>query len=549
MSSRGKTLKDLEDCLSPTDIVLRELQRMARFRSTNEYLESLKPPDPPLNRLSEQARRAAEKSMQGLPREAIDIQADEAEREVLFLWRMYLKLKELIWQELQMAERNINLLYSEFRRLCIHDELSSVTNWFAYPLDSHTAAAVEAALMNQIQSWVSLDDPSTFREWDCSALRHSGDEDLRERRTRISSTIKREFRRLVRSKEVPAGKLVSLPAVPIPFLRNAPLLDGRWVDRTVLELAEFGVILNDRGWTPQATDDSHPLAFQHFVQADPEGRPSPVDDASWHDARQAATDRVRSYRGRCRRFGRRPYVNLSLYQRWRARTLGVRLDALTEHGFRVSSWNDWLKSQGRDVALAGCWAEPIEPLQDPEVWSVHDNRTARRLQTYRTMLLQDLRFSALGGSESDAGEQARIRWRRLAEDAVTAAEGVAAAAESISTAHFRGHEMVPIECPGYLDFCRTKLRNLVRSFDTLSEKREPLQAYFDDRICPQNRESACSLDERDAIERIEKNILHLAERMVRQIVLEARCEAVESMGEAFAAKQLYDQILDEILSR
>ena len=547
MSSRGKSIEDLEDCLSPTDIVLRELQRMARFRSTAEYFASLKPPAPPLNRLTRQARRAVEKSRRGLPRKAIDEHAHEAVREVLFLWRVFLKLSDRIEQGLLMAELSINLLYSELRRLCVHYELSSATSWFAYPLDPHTVAAVEAAVANQVRSWASLSDPRTFREW-AFQERQPKEADDKSRAT-APRTLKRELRRLVRSKEVSAGKLVSLPAVPIPFLRNAPLIDGRWIDAAVLELAEFGVLLKDRGWTLQTSDDSHPLALQVFARAAPEGESSPIDDASWHDARQAATDRVRSYRGRRRVISRRSYIELSLYQRWRARTLGARLDASTEHGFAVSSWNDWLKSQGGAVALAGCWVEPIKPLEDPEVWSVHDSRTARRLQTYRTMLLGDLRFLALDGSESDAAEEARSRWRRLAEDAVTAAEGVAAAAESISAAHFRGHEMVLTECSGYLDICRAKLRKLVRSFDALSDERDPLQAYFDDRGCPQDRESAHSPEELEAIERIAKSVVQHGERTAREIIREARHEALDSVGETDAAKRLIDQALAEFLSQ
>ena len=302
--------KDLDDYLSPTDIVLRELQRMARFRSTAEYLASRKPPAPPLNRMTKQARRAVEKSMIGMPSDAIESCVREAVRDVLFLWHAHLKLNDRIEQGLVMAELSINLLNSELRRLLVHHELAGATNWFAYPLDPHTAAAVEAAVANQVRSWVSLSDPRTFREWAFQERQPKEDDD--KSRATASRTLERELKRLVRSKDISAGRLVSLAALPIPFLRNAPLIEGRWIDAAVLELAEFGAILKDRGWTPRPTDDSHPLAFQEFVQADAEGESSPIDDASWHDARQAATDRVRSYRGRRRVISRvGDYVELS----------------------------------------------------------------------------------------------------------------------------------------------------------------------------------------------------------------------------------------------
>ena len=207
----------------------------------------------------------------------------------------------------------VDFLWSELCRLVLHIQLSHDASRSAYPLDSHTSAAAWAALANQVRSWDSLSDPSTFRQWGYIQLQPNDDEDLIEWLTGNSTTIKRELQRLVRSKDIAAGKVVSLPALPIPFLRNAPLIEGRWIDATVLELAEFGAVLEDRGWTPRPTDDSHPLAFQEFVQADAEGESSPIDDASWLDARQAATDRVRSYRGKRRAFQGRDYVNLAPY--------------------------------------------------------------------------------------------------------------------------------------------------------------------------------------------------------------------------------------------
>ena len=52
---------------------------------------------------------------------------------------------------------------------------------------------------------------------------------------RLARRAERELRRLVRSNVVRAGRLVTLPAVPIPFLASAPLLEGAWIDVTVLQ--------------------------------------------------------------------------------------------------------------------------------------------------------------------------------------------------------------------------------------------------------------------------------------------------------------------------
>ncbi len=546
MSSSERLLDHLEESLSPTDIVLRELQRMARFRSTAEYLASLKPPAPPLNRMTKQARRAVEKSMIGMPSDAIEGCVRDAVRDVLFLWRVYLKLSDRIEQDLVMAELSINLLNSELRRLLVHYELVGATAFFAYPLDPHTAAAVEAAVANQVRSWVSLSDPRTFREWAFQERQPKEDDD--KSRATASRTLKRELRRLVRSKEVSAGKLVSLAALPIPFLRNAPLIEGRWIDIVVLELAELGVILQDRGWTPRESGDSHPLAFKEFVRADAEGEFSSIDDAAWHDARQAATDRVRSYRGRRRVIKGRDYVNLAPYQEWRAGAIGARLEASTENGFVVPSWNNWVKSRGPNAVLSGCRIGPINSAADPDMWFVHDNQTARRLQTARIKLFAELRSSALDRRFSTE-EEARIRWRHFAEDAIVPIEGLAAAVERIRDSHFRGQEILFTEYAERLHDYRTALRSLLGLFDSEWENGDPVHAYFYDRSFPQDRETAYSRRERDAIERIEKSIVQYGERMAAEILREARYEALDSVGDGAAAKRLLDQALLEILSQ
>ena len=548
MSSLGKRLDDLDDRLSPTDIFLRELQVMTRMTSFHEYFSSLMhvpKSDWPLNRMTRQARRSVEKSMKGMPSDAIEERVHDAERHVAFLWKLRYRVNDCIRQELRVARHTIDLLKSELRCLLFDYELSDATSFFAYPLDPRTAAAVEAALANQVRSWASLGDPTTFREWTSREFQPKEDDD--ESQARASRKLEDELKRLVCSKELATGKLVSLAALPIPFLRDAPLLEGRWIDSTVLELAEFGVILKDRGWTPQGSGDSHPLALEEFVRADAEEEFSSIDDAAWHDARQAATDRVRAYRGRRRAFKRRDYVNLAPYRKWRAGIVGARLEASTETGFVVPSWNDWVKNRGPNAALSGCWVGPIHPLEDPEVWSVHDSQTAHRLQTYRTMRLADLHYLALGGSFSTQ-EEARIRWRRLAEDAITMVEGVAATAESIRNAHFRGHEILDTEETETLDRLRADLRKVVRSFNGLCEKRDPLQTYFDDRGCPQDRQTAYSPHERDAIERIEKSIQQLGERLAHDVIPKVRYDALDSVGDRDAANTLGDQQLDKFLS-
>jgi len=59
------------------------------------------------------------------------------------------------------------------------------------------------------------------------------------------------LRELVNSGQVQAGAIVHLETIPIPFLRDAPLIDGQWLDRRLAELAEWGMLLQSKGYHPQ----------------------------------------------------------------------------------------------------------------------------------------------------------------------------------------------------------------------------------------------------------------------------------------------------------
>ena len=550
MSSSKRRLDDLEESLSPLEIFLRWLQEASHIRSLLDYTQSVRnAPESefPLTRMTRQARRAVKRSMKGSSEDEIERRADEAERDLVFLWKLHWRVYQRIAQELCVAMPTIDLLWSELSRLVLHLQLSHDASRSAYPLDSHTSAAVWAALANQVRSWDSLSDPATFRQWGYIKLQPSDDEDLIEWLAGHSPTIKRELRRLVRSNDITAGKVVSLPALPIPFLRNAPLIEGRWIDATVLELAEFGAVLEDRGWTPRPTDDSHPLAFQEFVQADAEGESSPIDDASWLDARQAATDRVRSYRGKRQAFQGRDYVNLAPYRKWRSRTLGARLEASREDGFVVCSWNHFTANRGFNIASGGFCVGPIKPLGDLDMWSVHDCETARILQTARTRLFANHRSVAFDEKDA-AAEEARNRWRDRAEDAIAMIEGLAAAIQGIQAAHFRSAEIVHTTSAEVLVGLRSRLRSIVRLFSGLWENGDPLQAYFDDRSCPQDRATAYSPQVRGYLKRIEKSIAQSGESLAHEITLEARRDALLDVDDWEAANRLADQQLDKFLS-
>jgi hypothetical protein len=61
------------------------------------------------------------------------------------------------------------------------------------------------------------------------------------------------------------GVVIELPTVPHQLLRDAPLVDGDWIDRYVVELAEWGTRLVEKGYLPDKPEDQHPLAWHRTI--------------------------------------------------------------------------------------------------------------------------------------------------------------------------------------------------------------------------------------------------------------------------------------------
>ena len=572
MKSFNRRIDDLDDYLSPADIVLRELRNISRFRSHREYLAGLKDApesDLPLIRMTRQARRSVEKSMRGEPtprdafdrpdKGAVDRRAKRAVRDVACLWNLYLNLNGRIYDELQAIRPLIILLAADMRSRLLGasrrfhlDRAWRRASRLPYPLDAQTAAAVETALENQVESLDDLRDAGTIDEWVHENLETEEYEDLDGAVARISRRVERELKGLVRSGEIKAGKVVSLQDSPHPFLSSAPLLDGRWIDIVTLELAELGVILADSGCTQRGSGDLHPLAWEEFVRTDAQGELSPIDDASWHDARQAATERVRSYRGRRRVFSGRDYVKFTLYQRWRTGTVGARLEASTENGFVVPSWNDWVKNQGPKAVLADIRVEQVKSLADAGTWTVHESHSTRRLQVERTILFAEFRSSAIGEDAltgaSRPGDGGSIPSRDLAAYVLTLSDGLAAAVEGIQSKHFKNHKIVHTELVELLERFRVDLRGAIEMVESQRDWDKPLLASLDFPSLPDDRETAGEEHDESLLKQTQPRILQRGERIAKELVRDARFDALVSVGDKDAARRIIDEKLDEFLS-
>ena len=61
---------------------------------------------------------------------------------------------------------------------------------------------------------------------------------------------------------------MELTMVPHAFLREAPLVDGDWIDGYIVELAEWGARLVGKGIGMEESDDNHPMAWYRIITSE-----------------------------------------------------------------------------------------------------------------------------------------------------------------------------------------------------------------------------------------------------------------------------------------
>ena len=347
------------------------------------------------------------------------------------------------------------------------------------------------------------------------------------------------------------GRLVWLPTSPLPFFEAASLINGRWIDMTVLELAEMGAILTDAGFTWPVSGDPHRLVWNEFKQPNSQGEPTPIDDAVWHQTRRAAAARVRAYRGRRRVIDGRDYVELALYQRSRKRSLGNRLDAWIDKGFLVSDWNDWVKSQDPDAALADIAVRPLAPLVAADAWTVHDADRARSLQSTRASLIADLRPDKPNPDSSTAvalkGYSTDIASRDDAIELLVEIEGLVRAVDRIRADYFKNHEIVYPNHLDHLDACRYGIHSVLVDFEEQRGGDDSWIARLTDPSLPVEGEPTDS-DYVDHQKRVQERIAHAARNTVRELVHQAHFEALDFVGEKAAADRVMDKELEAMFA-
>lgn len=295
-----------------------------------------------------------------------------------------------------------------------------------YPLDPETAGAVEFAVQNAILTLDELDEIGCLSEWLGEHFVHHGKKALPHRAYNLqdenenkSDEIEIEHFRwhpdetviaqlfesdgafqafkigedfsygladmpdnefeeaydkfyaavatLLESREIKTGKRCRLGSVPIPFLREFPIIDGVWLEHYIIELAEWGALLEKRGFRPEGSQDGSLLAWDSFAKKSNNAKQHfEIDSEPIATLRHEAKMNLEKYTGRKRKIDGRDFLHLDDYHKWKGRYCKDKL--VQEDGFFASSWNDWIDSNGGE-GKANLSGYPVKKISSHATFS------------------------------------------------------------------------------------------------------------------------------------------------------------------------------------
>ncbi|MBU2601512.1 MAG: hypothetical protein KKA32_05005 [Actinobacteria bacterium] len=416
----------------------------------------------PLVKMPGQVAEAVRTAMKGRCREDILKEIRRAQKDVLFLFHLATGLNAWALERAETLGLKGQLLREQFQTLHLRRAVGGDMNdlrfrlcrEFPYPLNPETAAAIEAAQKHGVETWDLLAEGEVLDEWvrqqyvsegrielpwgahipfvdppsipppsfevpaeeeiralfpdEDSFQAFVGMEDYTNCLADVSDAafdaraeaLWAALTALVESGGVTAGKVLRLDTVPHEYLRDVPILEGEWVDRHVLVLAEYGALLMKRGYEVRHADDDHPFAwsrvFRDGHEMQPEETQALLTQAEMHLAK---------FPGEVSLIGGRPYLRLKEYAKWRSRWIKGRLDDEISDGPVRQAWNTWVDEHQSNgpPELAGVGVEKmVDYAADYPFQLVGDAAEARSRQSVRRQILGGLRGWTL--SDPDAAD-------------------------------------------------------------------------------------------------------------------------------------------------
>ena len=497
MSKNIQRVAKLETGLTPKQAILLWFQEAHGFNTIFEYIHHLKSqPDSaaPIPRLTDQVAEAVKQTLKGHPREEIDKAVRQAYKDVLFLFFLHQQVNRKLISEERYFWTQGRFLIAELKSLLREQALGRRMRWnqirvgieTPYPLDSETAAAVEAAKQHYVMTWELLEEGDDLGQWLLESFLAKGNTALPDGAYRMMSGAKHLYSKMPTEDEVrplfedaesfqkfldgedysygladvpdaeydahyeaivqalkgliPAGLVVVLPTVPHQFLREAPLVDGDWIDSYIVELTEWGARLIGKGFSLEEPDDNHPIAWRRITDpADGSDADAAVSMNLWQQTRK----RLAAFPGSTRVIDERQYLNFADYLKWRGRRNKGDLKSGMRRGLVVSSWNQWVEEHGCEgvATLAGVASGILDCYLDGYRYRVCRNAGELAEEvSRRESLLESVQVGKPDSSNDERFRQRVEHWKISALGFLPETYILSRAINSISQRYFEGQD-------------------------------------------------------------------------------------------------------------
>ena len=571
----NRRLDKIERAFTPKQAVILWLQEVQQYPNALEYARFLRgQPETaaPLYRITKQISETVRESMKGHPNNVVENTVNRAVRDVCFLVKLqqqingYQMTEERIWNLMFVAlEGNLRAIMRENHYQFRLSNLSSMySHEIPYPVDSETADTVSAAIRNHVTTWDQLKEDNTLEDWFCQYLLDQGEKEIPEGaytwddgkfKPRVNAENEKEVRalfkddaeferfkagedytnlwatvkdadytahydqmvsaihKLVDSGKVQKGAIVYLETVPIPFLQVATLVEGEWLDRYLMVLAEAGAMLAHKGYQMKETNDHHPLAWPNFLDSNN----NEIDRKEIHGLSQQAERHLKKFPGKIKEIDGRTYINFEDYCSWRGRRVKDDLPSCVSEGFMTASWNAWGDTKKGKRDLAGVPVARLECYVQEHDYLLCSDGSGEQLK--RRELLMDI----AGKKESPKVGEEIAFWKDMAGTLLLNLHSFQQAVTTISQRYFDGEEVL--------------FPDSVKSLTDLEKYTEELITEFNNRVAKQ------------AEDKLDSEVLRsVADKTVTgrvsYLVDMAKAEALDALGDNRAAVELIQRHLE-----
>jgi hypothetical protein len=576
---QDKRLDKVTKSLTPKQAVVLWLQEIQQYRNVEEYVRFLRSQpesEAPITRLTRQIDESIRAEMKGKPKQVVETAVRRTVKDVVFLIKLHLQVnfkvmnESRIWrlQQVALAEALHGMRIEIIFRNIIVDLADQVNYQTPYPLGPDMAAAVNAAIRNHVYTWESLEDEGIVEDWLWNHLVDNGAKGLPENSSEfkdgqyqttvnqlnenvvracftddvqfelfrsgqdythgLASMTDAEYNRhyesvvsfireLADSGQVKKGMSVFLEMVPVLFLKKIPIVDGEWLDRQVVELAEMSVMLQTRGYHLQEDQDRHCLSQGRFANNNGE-------EAAQKEIqifRRQAARRLKKFTGRVKKIDGRVYIHFKDYNAWRGRMVKGDLQEQVNHGLVTASWNKWVGDQDSQ-GVANINGVPIGTLScSVDDSSYYACRNVEEQLRNRESIVKDMRF---WHHKLDWKQELITAWRQILNTSLVELYATREAFTYISKGYFDGQQILFSDLANEMADIITSAETTVNNFN----------AFFVDLM---------QLSQRIDLDVLRQNGVKEANPQIAYLVDMAKAEALDCLGDEQAAVKLAEPYL------